>query len=336
MEFAMSEGSSRSHRTLRRRLAQAVLVILVALAHSGRASAQQDVAQLAASCAGGDAGLQSVCLEGALAAQAAHAGVGLLAAGGAQVPGAASTLGRRFGGTPRFSVSLRGNAVLADLADIRDGGASDGRSFFGIGTQGSLALGLLDGFSLLPTIGGVLSLDAFATAGVLGLPGGRGLDPNPFTWGFGANLGLLRESFTLPGVTVSAARRGIGEVRLGERAAGDAVETRVDPSVTSLRGVVGKDLLAVGVLAGVGWDRYESDGTLAVSGPQGVAGQANLDGLRSDRILYFGGASLNLLLLQFSIEGGWAGGLDGPERPAGRYDPGSGTPFFALAGRLTL
>jgi hypothetical protein len=314
----------------------AVVALFAAFALPAGAAAQQDVDALAALCAGGDAGLDAPCLEGALAAQSAHAGVGLLAAGGAQIPGGASTLGRRFGGMPRFSLSLRGTLVRADLADIRDGGAADGRSFLGIGTQGSLALGLLDGFSLLPTVGGVLSLDAFATAGVLALPGGRGFDRNPLTWGLGANLGLLRESFTLPGITVSAVRRSIGGIRVGERAAGDAVEVHVDPSVTSLRGVVGKDLLAVGVLAGVGWDRYQSDGTLTASGPGGSTGQAALDGLRSDRTLYFGGISLNLLLLQFSVEGGWASGFEGAQRPAGRYDPGSGTPFFALAGRLTL
>jgi hypothetical protein len=55
------------------------------------------------------------------------------------------------------------------------------------------------------------------------------------------------------------------------------------------------------------------------------------------RTLYFGGASLNLLLLQLSTEVGWAGGFDplAARHPDG-YDPTDGSLFFSLAGRLTL
>ena len=195
-----------------------------------------------------------------------------------------------------------------------------------------LAAGLLDGFSPRPTVGGVLSLDVFAGAGVLFLPEGAGFLGNTTTWGVGANVGLLRESFTLPGITLSAAYRGVGELQLGDRTAGDAIQVVFDPSVTSLRALIGKDLLAFGVLAGVGWDRISSDASLTVAGPGAASGD-----VKSTRPLIFGGASVNLLLVQFSAEGGWAGGFDAvPGRSTSGYDPEDGSLFLSLAGRVTL
>jgi hypothetical protein len=131
---------------------------------------------------------------------------------------------------------------------------------------------------------------------------------------------------------MSGAYRRIGTVELGSRSGGDQLEVEVDPSVVSLRGLIGKDLLAMGVLAGAGWDRYGGDGRISVPGAEAVG-----SGLESERWLYFVGASFNLLLLQLSAEGGWAGGFDEvPGRARGGYDPTSGSFFLSLAGRLTL
>jgi hypothetical protein len=290
------------------------------------------VAALAERCRGGNAALEGACREAALVAQGAHAAAGLLASGGAPVPGAASTIGRRFGGTPRIAVSLRGGTAHFSLPDVGDATPAGGESHFGFGTHAVVAAGLLDGFSPRPTVGGVLSLDVFAGAGALFLPGDAGFDGSAITWGGGVNVGLLRESFTLPGVTLSLAYRGIGELELGDRSGGDALEVSVDPSVTSLRGLIGKDLLALGVLAGVGWDRYASDALVVVPGPASASGD-----LDSGRLLLFGGVSVNLLLVQFSAEGGWAGGLDDLSgRPSSGYDPGDASLFLSVAGRLTL
>jgi hypothetical protein len=186
-------------------------------------------------------------------------------------------------------------------------------------------------------VGGIFSVDLFATLGALVLPEGPGFQEGSSQWGVGANLGLLRESFTSPGVSVSLARRGLGDVQLGSRASGDDVEITLDPSVTSLRAVVGKDLLALGVLAGVGWDRYTSDGVIAVSGSGGTARQAEADGFSSDRTLAFGGLSLSLLVLQLSAEAGLAKGFEAVSgRPASGYDPEDASLFLSIAGRLTL
>jgi hypothetical protein len=297
----------------------------------------RDVEALAARCAASDPGAATVCREGAVALQAAQAGMGLLAAGGTQVPGASSTLGRRFGGMPRLSGSVRGGLALLEIPDVRAASTASGRSYTGLATQASLALGVLDGFSPIPTVGGVLSLDLFATLGTLVLPEGPGFLEGSSQWGLGANIGLLRESFTTPGISVAIARRNMSETRLGARVSGDAVEITVDPSVTSLRAVVGKDLLALGVVAGVGWDSYKSDGLLVVTGSGGAPRPTEVDGFSADRTLAFGGVSLSFLVLQLSAEGGLARGFGAVSgRPSGGYDPEGASFFLSIAGRLTL
>jgi hypothetical protein len=201
-----------------RRLGGILFALIAALL--GRAPAldaqNADVVSLQQQCRGTNAQLETLCGEGALALQAGQGMVGLLAAGGAQIPGAASTFGRRFGGTPRFSLALRGGMARLSGPDVQGGTLAGGGSSSGFTTQATLAVGLLDGFSLLPTVGGLFSLDVFAGAGLLTLPDGRGFQAGRATYGVGASVGLLRESFTLPGVTVSLARRGVGDVQLGD------------------------------------------------------------------------------------------------------------------------
>jgi hypothetical protein len=298
----------------------------------------QDVDALAARCASSDPTASAICREAALALQAAQGDMGLLAAGGAQIPGSSSSLGRRFGGMPRLSGSLKAGVARLEVPDVRSAsGPATGRSYTGFATQASLAVGVLDGFSLVPTVGGVLSLDVFATLGALVLPDGAGYQEGSSQWGVGANLGLLRESFTVPGVSVAVARRSLGEAQLGNRAAGDAVQISLDPAVTSVRGVVGKDLLSFGVLAGIGWDRYSSDAVLIVPGLAGAARQTAVDGFTADRTLGFAGLSLSLLVLQISAEAGWAKGFETVSgRPEGGFDPEGSSLFLSVAGRLTL
>jgi hypothetical protein len=333
-------GSERRVALTDRIRTAAVLLIFgfIVVAVPAGALAQEQVEALAAQCAGANASLSAPCRETALALQAVQGGLGLLASGGAQVPGSASTLGKRFGGLPRFSASVRGAVARIPTPDLHGGGSTFANDpYWGMTGQGSLDVGIFDGFSVIPTVGGILALDVFGSAGVLLLPGGRGFDGNATSWGGGANLGLLRESFTMPGVTVSAAWRRVGDVQLGSRATGDAAEVQAGPTVKSVRAVVGKDLLSLGVLAGVGWDRYSGDGRITVSGASSAVGSATVDGFSSERKLIFGGLSLSMLVLQLSAEGGLARGF--PAVPGGAttgYDSGASSFFFSAAGRLTL
>lgn len=303
--------------------------------------AQDDVFELRDRCAATDSTLGPPCLEAALAAQATQGAVGLALAGGSDNPGTPSTLGRRLGTTPRVALSLRVGGAWSDAPDVARSADLPVREegFFAGSLEGRAAVGVFQGFSPVPTVGGILSLDLVGTAGVTFLSSGFGFHGNPGSLGIGARVGLLRESFTLPGVSVSAVRHWIGRVRLGRLDQSDR-GTRVDvePRITSIRAVAGKDLMAVGLIAGMGWDRYSGAARVRV-GRSGAAGPADVrvDDFHSDRVLYFGGLSVTYLVLQVSAEAGWTGGyFELPDRTGGLYDPSGGSFFGSVALRLTI
>jgi hypothetical protein len=309
---------------------RAVLALALAAAP---VSAQQTLA-LSKACQ--DAGGSALrCDEAAVAARAVQGHVGLMGGLGAEVPGSAGTLGRRLGTTPRVAVSARAaftHVGVPDPADQGDGPAREA-GFVLPAVQGYLALGLFDGFSPLPTVGGIFSLDVLGNASVVFLPKGEGFDGAATMFSFGARVGLLRESFTLPGVAVSVSRRVGNNMRLGTLSAGDRASIRVDPSVTAIRATVGKDLLGVGILAGMGWDRYGGSATVELASGAG----ASTSDFTASRTLVFGGASLSFLVLQMSGEIGWAQGFDAvPSYRNVPYDITSGTVFGSLAFRLTI
>ncbi|HEX9885709.1 MAG TPA: hypothetical protein VGA70_04435 [Longimicrobiales bacterium] len=313
------------------------------------ARAQSDVERLAGACSAASTTLAGPCLEAALALQAAHGAVGLAVSGGSDLPGHASTLGRRLGSSPRFALGARVGLTRADL--IQPSGEAPARSGSSWirNYQASLAAGVFDGFSAAPTVGGILALDVFATAFGVALPDDRGFQGSTAGFGLGARLGILRESFTLPGVTLSVARRWVGEVEVGNADIPDPRSADFDVTVTSLRAALGKDLLAISFVAGIGWDRYRSDARVRVSyegsdliggplagGPPGVA-EARNSAFGTERTLFFGSASYTFLVLQLSAEGGYARGFEAvPGRASGGYDPAAGSVFVRLGARLTL
>jgi hypothetical protein len=305
--------------------AAVALAALVALPTS-RAFAQEAQA-FATRCdtqAGGD---PTMCALAVGAGRDLMGDVGLLAGPGSEVPGQPSTLGRRLGGTPRLAPSLRVGAhsvVVPDLADPTRGGEG---SFLVPGVHGGLGLGLFDGFSLLPTVGGVLSLDVVGQASFLFFPESDGFDGRVDVLSVGARVGLLRESFTLPGVTLSVSRRLSGSLRLGDTTAGDAGEVLLDPAVTSLRATVGKDLFAFGVLAGLGWDDYSSDTAIRVTDGAGGFAAAS-ETLEASRTLYFVGLSRQLGVLSWiSAEVGWARAFE-PVAIGSASSPDRGSTLF--------
>jgi hypothetical protein len=301
----------------------AVLAAVTAGAPAGVAA--QDAQALAVAC-DAQAGDPALCAAAAGAGRDLAGDVGLLAGPGSEIPGQPSALGRRIGGSPRFAAWLRASghtAVVPDLSDTTGGEASP----FVPAVHGGLGLGLFDGFSLLPTVGGVLSFDVVGRASFLFFPGSEGFDGRVDAVSVGARVGLLRESFTLPGVTLSVSRRFSGSLRLGDTAAGDAGEVLLDPSVTSLRATVGKDLFAFGVLAGVGWDDISSATTVRVS--DGGSGFATASAtLETSRRLYFLGLSKQLGVLSWvAAEAGWARGFD-PVTLGSASSPDRGSTLF--------
>ncbi|MDT8340421.1 MAG: hypothetical protein RQ751_02825 [Longimicrobiales bacterium] len=319
-------------------MAVGVLALALGLAAGGAAPARAQTDALARECSGGPDVPASVrCRELALVVQAVQAGAGLGLAGGAAPTGAASTLGRRFGRTPRLALSGKIGVVRFPLPDVRGPTVGDQRVTSPT-LHATATLGLLNGFSPLPTVGGVFSLDLLASLDAAFLSDSRGFPGTVGSFGYGARLGLLRESFTLPGVTVSVMRRHSGTVEFLPQGAEGTPRAAVDVTTTSVRGVVGKELIGAGFLVGVGWDRYDSDGTAT---PRATAldpfpTSLPVDGFDSDRVLLFGGVSRTFLVLQIAGEAGWAEGFGDRDPALPGFDPGAGSLFAALSLRVTF
>lgn len=303
------------------------LAAVLALLAWAAPTVAQDGQTLAIRCdaqAGGD---PTLCALAIGAGRDLMADVALLAGPGADVPGQGSALGRRIGGSPRFAGWIRGGGHSVVVPDL-GGGTAGEESFLVPGLHGGLGLGLFDGFSVLPTVGGVLSVDVFGQGSFLFFPEDRGFDGRADVFSFGARVGILRESFTLPGITLSVARRLSGSLRLGSTAAGDAAQVALDPSVTSVRATVGKDLFAFGVLLGAGWDDISSDMTATVG--DGTGGLVSLTSeVEASRMLYFVGLSRQLGVLSWITgEVGWARGFD-PVEIGSASSPERGSTLFA-------
>ena len=235
-----------------------VLGALVGTVQPG--AAQLERAGLRALCAA-----EAGCLDAVLAVEAIQGGTALVLTSGSELPGANSTLGLRFGSTPRVAGSVRlglNSSSFPALAGSGTGGAS-GKTIWTPSLQGALAVGVFDGFRLAPTVGGLLSVDLIGTV-ARGFPSASdGFGSNASAFGYGLRLGLLRESFTLPGATVSIVRRHVSDVSWSGVDGGTPGRVLLSgPRATSVRATVGKDLLALGITAGLGWDRVDADGSL--------------------------------------------------------------------------
>ncbi|MGD8320952.1 MAG: hypothetical protein PVJ02_10865 [Gemmatimonadota bacterium] len=317
-----------------RRIALAVLTATVAWAPG---AAAQDLGGLVDVCAAGGAD-RARCTELAVTSRALQGDLGLLTGLGSAVPGSASTLGKRLGSTPRVAIHARAAFAHVGLPDLSDPGPEPSRetSFVVPAVHTGVTVGVFDGFSLMPTVGGFLSLDLLGQASFAFLPSGEGFDGKTSAWSLGARLGILRESFTLPGVSVSLVRRSIGAVQYGALDTGGG-DVTVDPAVTSIRATVGKDLLSVGLLAGVGWDRLGGSTTVHALTPEGATAEASSSSFRQTRTLIFGGAAMNFLVLQLSAEAGWGRGFGAVTGYRGApFDPGAGTFYGSVAFRLTI
>lgn len=298
-------------------------------------SSAQTPGQLAEACtvAGGAAQL---CTGAAVGARAIQSQVGLLSGTGVEIPGTATTLGTRVGGGPRLAFSLRAGLVDMSFPDLSDPLVTREAGAMATAVHGRASAGLFDGFQLMPTVGGFLSLDVFGQASLLLVPEDEGLTGGSRSYSAGVRIGVLREGFTVPGISVSVAKRFPEDVSY--LAAGGLGGIEVEPGVISYRAVLGKDLFAIEWLAGVGYDEYDGNVTLDVMDSGAVGSRVTISApLGSDRLMYFGGASTTLgIVLTLSIEAGWAEGFEALPGWDGPHDPTSGTLFGGLAARLTL
>lgn len=335
-----------------RRAAQASLRVLSAAAMwtgAPVATAGQDlgadyarvegVADLAERCTGGSTQFRSMCREMSLAVMGVQQGVGLASALGSDIPGTASTHGRRLGLVPRVGVSVSALALRAGLPNVAGSTSAElaeAQTVALLGLKATAVAGVMDGFQLAPTVGGILSADLIGSYSIVNLPGEAGLSGSGSGFGVGARVGLLRESFTLPGVSVSASRSWHSDIQAGSTADSNPGEATTGLTVSSLRATAGKNWFVIGIMGGVGWDRYEGDVRLSV--PRGAGDPGSINGsVASERVLYFASGWFNFLLTRLSLEVGMAEGVGDPftGRSAG-YDPAATTWFASAAFRITL
>jgi hypothetical protein len=266
---------------------------------------------------------------------------GIAMSGGNPVPGSASTMGMRLGSLPRVSLGLRVTAASVGLPPVESVGGTSDITF----PVGSIAIdgsvGIYPGLSLLPTVGGFGALDLLGSVGIMPLPTGEGFDiGSAGTWALGARVGVLRESFTAPGLSIDVIYRSIGEVAYGsaDLADRDAFIRVAGYRATSLRGTVGKRLLGFGLTGGVARDWYRADVSArvrdaSIADPSRVL-ELRQTGLSTSRTAVFGNASLTMLILNLAAELGWQQGGPAVEGASDRLEKGG--LFGGIAVRVAI
>lgn len=195
---------------------------------------------------------------------------GIAFSGGAHTLGTSTTIGRRLGLFPRVSVTARFNAALADIPNLLDGfdNTLSGGELGPMGTvkipvgslQGDVVVGLLNGASFGPAVGGVGAVDLLGSVSYIPIVEEVGLTQEIINVGAGARVGILKQGLLMPGISVSGMYRTmLGDVAFGSVVDGDPAEFTTDLSTISLRAGISKGLLMFDVNAGAGYDIYTSN-----------------------------------------------------------------------------
>lgn len=230
-------------------------------------------------------------------------GAGIAVAGN-PVSGTASTIGKRLRRMPRFSLSVRRTAGSADMPAEAGAGITTSATSW----NGEVAVGLFDGFSPLPTVGGLFSVDLLGSVSLVQFPAADGFRTRaPSSFALGARVGVFRESFTMPGISLSAMYRRTGRLTFGDIDLQIRdFHVRVDRVGTwSTRAVAGKRLGLFGFTAGAGWDRHSGRGVIRVADAAGTPVPFEFRDLDADRRIMFGGVSWTVLVFNLSGEAGW-------------------------------
>jgi hypothetical protein len=317
--------------------------LLAVLAVPAAAAAQEDVCGLSLPTVPSE----SSCTLALATVRAAYAQTGILAAGGNPVPGLESTRGITLGIIPKTTASLRISGARQRLPDLRNASAGDERSAVATAVRLGTATRLFDGVSVGP-IGGLGSIDLLLDAAVLPATG-QSRDAAA-AFGAGARIGIVRETFGTPGVAVSAMVRHVGRQQYGHLcpvpdvscADSDRGEASFATRDVSGRLTVGKRVGPVGLLGGVGVDRFATSGgrigyVIAPSlEPINVDADANVHDTRWSA---FANVSYALIVGSLVAEGGYMGGGNATrvfDGDVGGYQAGKGTPFGSLVVRISL
>lgn len=250
------------------------------------------------------------CQRMASAAELAQVRTGIGLTGGNPVLGASSTLGMRLRAIPRLTLAARMTGVQLNVPDVRARSSTGDVGNLPRSINLDAAVGVFSGVSLLPTVGGFGSIDVLASYGQLSLPD-EYVQDNLQSWAVGVRIGILRESFTAPGIAVSGTYRTIDGQTFGNffgptNGPGTYFVVR-DSKVWSARATVGKRILMLGAVAGVGYDKYTGVGEVQDQG----AFHIESDDFNNSRTTLFANLSWTMLMVNFIAEGGvQRGGAD--------------------------
>jgi len=311
-----------------------VLAAILVIVPAAEAHAQVGALESGCVTAGGES---FACRASADIAEILTARALIIAEGGNPVPGAASTIGLRVPGMPRVGLTARLSAARIELPAPQAGRTVTST---GLGWNADVVVGLIDGIPAFETVGGIGSIDLLGSVGVIRLPSGEGFrSRSPFTWAAGARVGILRESFTVPGISLSGMFRHMGSLRHEGSLADPAVDgvTVSGTNAWSTRAVIGKRVATIGLAGGVGYTTLSTGAAVRVPAVAGGSLEARDDDLDIDRFSVFGSATWTHLVFSLTGELGWQSG--GGSLEAGR-DPASdasgGGLFLSLAGRLII
>lgn len=273
-----------------------------------------------------------MCAQVVNAFQTVQPSVGIAFSGGNPTLGTATTLGTRLGLLPRLSVTARANVAFAKVPDlfgyagVLDSAGAQLPAMATLGVpvgslQADVALGLFNGLSFGPTVGGVGAIDLLGSVALLPQVQDVGLDQSIRNIGVGAKIGLLKQGLLIPGVSVSAMYRRMGDISFGDLDAGDPGAFTTDLETLSLRAVVSKGIAVLDFAIGGGYDRYSSDLSLDwrlecpqcpnSSGGTGATLEGTIAGeLATSAWNVFGNVALDLLVLNVVAEAGYQKATD--------------------------
>jgi hypothetical protein len=281
--------------------------------------------------------------------------LGVIIAGGNATLGVGGTLG----GLGHIYVSGRANLVSSNIPRVDQvtpsttGARSDNyptqSQFAGI-PQADVAVGLFRGFPLgvtnvggIDLLGSVSYLPGFDASGVhLKTPNGS------LKFGGGVRLGIVQESIIFPGVSLTYLHRALPTVDLlSNNASGDTLHVdNINVSTDSYRLVASKNLLLLGLAAGVGRDQYNSsaNGTAYVAArtigglgtPAESVGPIDMR-QKLSRTTYFVDATLSFPIIKIIGELGRTGSVNVPTYNSfAGSAAGAAQTFGALGVRLGL
>ncbi len=255
---------------------------------------------------------RNICTAAVDATRALNPIAGLLFSGGNPVLGTAKTQG-----IWRGTVGFRTTATEVVLPST---------DYDGVGNT----VGAADRFTApMPVIEGALGVYNGLDGGFLSLDVLGSIQPLPdvdrveiteaaarignvaFGLGAGVRVGLMSDSGSAPGLSISVMRRDLPRVQYGNVGDGDDYSYAVNLAAWNVRAAISKRLALFDFVAGVGWDRYFGTATAEIANLDGGFPEAPIEIKLSDqRWMLFWNAGLTVGPLRLVGEAGYQSGKD--------------------------